>query len=164
MLECFHVSRTCVCDFWHESVLEIRNSDFVSDFQNLGRSADRSSAIPLPGSVSRPIQMDTVATVSPRIGQPTDPSANREFGTKSAVTNRSANRSVSHWSGSPTDQWAAGSVGRPIQPVFAWVSEDCSTDRSKAPVSSPQHSYEYLEGSWIWNLTPTELTEATTIV
>ena len=150
--------------FWHESVLEIRNSDFVSDYQNLDRSADRSSAIPSPGSVSRPIQMDTVATVSPRIGQPIDPSANREFGTNSAVTDRSADRSVSHWSVSPTDQWAAGSVDRPIQPVFAWAPVDRSTDRSKAPVSPPQYSYEYLEGCWIWNLTLTELTEATTIV
>ena len=85
----------------------------------LDRSADR----------SRGIQYVTVCYL---IGRPIDPAPNREFGTKSAVTDRSTDRSVSSWIGRqtdpeanrnirsaliglPTDQGASGSVGRPIQ-------------------------------------------------
>ena len=96
-------------------VIEARNSAEIRSF----------SAKSEPRSVYRPIRVELCNW----IGQLTNSCVNRELASvmdrladrsmceqrAQMLTDRSADRSVSHWIGLPTDQCTPGSVGRPIQ-------------------------------------------------
>ena len=121
-------------------VIEARNSAEIRSF----------SAKSEPRSVYRPIRVELCHW----IGQLTDPCANRELASvmdRSAdrsrceqrvqkLTDRSADRSVSHWIGLPTDQCTPGSVGRPIQQhtehYRLWIGQPTDPEPSSVPVSS----------------------------